>query len=70
MALRLQNMRDRKKDQGVKICPPVSLSEIDFIEPPPKKRLQEENGNNDGDDEEKQATLETMMSKGSQKTAN
>ena len=57
MALRLQNMRERKKDQGVKICPPVSLSEIDFIEPPPKKRLEEDSsrmaGGGPGDDDDR-----------------
>ena len=39
MALRLQNMRKRKKDAGVKLCPLVDLKDIDFIEPPPMKRL-------------------------------
>jgi hypothetical protein len=32
-------MRERKKDQGVKLCPIVNLEDIDFIEPPPNKRL-------------------------------
>lgn len=33
MGLRLQNMRDRKRDKGVKMCPQVSLDDIQFIEP-------------------------------------
>lgn len=37
MGLRLQNMRDRKKDKGVKICPNVTINDSDFIEPPVKR---------------------------------
>jgi len=33
MGLRLQNMRDRKKDKGVKVCPDVLMSEVAFLEP-------------------------------------
>ena len=33
MGLRLQNMRDRRKDKGVKICPQVNMSEVAFLEP-------------------------------------
>lgn len=43
MALRLQNMRERAKFQGVKLCPKVNLEDIDFIEPPPEKRLADDN---------------------------
>lgn len=32
--MRLQNMRDRKRDKGVRICPNVELSEVHFLEPP------------------------------------
>jgi hypothetical protein len=37
-------MRERKRDQDVKMCPDVSLKDIDFIEPPPDKRLEDELG--------------------------
>ncbi len=33
MGLRLQNMRDRKRDKGVKVCPEVHMSEVAFLEP-------------------------------------
>ena len=33
MGLRLQNMRDRKRDKGVKVCPEVQMSEVAFLEP-------------------------------------
>ena len=33
MGLRLQNMRDRKRDKGVKVCPEVQMSEVEFLEP-------------------------------------
>lgn len=41
MALRLQNMRDRIKTDGFKLCPIILLKDIDFIEPPPEERLEE-----------------------------
>ena len=47
MALRLQNMRERKKESGVKMCPLVNLEDIDFIEPPPSKRLEESKNENE-----------------------
>ena len=33
MGLRLQNMRDRKRDKGVRVCPEVKMSEVEFLEP-------------------------------------
>ena len=33
MGLRLYNMRDRKRDKGVKVCPDVLMSEVAFLEP-------------------------------------
>ena len=33
MGLRLQNMRERCRDKGVKVCPNVNMSEIKFLEP-------------------------------------
>jgi hypothetical protein len=33
MGLRLQNMRDRRRDKGVKVCPEVKMSEVAFLEP-------------------------------------
>ena len=33
MGLRLQNMRDRKKDKGIRMCPEVKMSEVEFLEP-------------------------------------
>lgn len=45
MGLRLQNMRDRKRDKGVKICPNVTINDSDFIEPPVKRDSGDEGKN-------------------------
>jgi len=45
MGLRLQNMRDRRKDKGVKVCPTVNMSEVKFLEP-----VDEEGEEKDSDD--------------------
>ena len=44
MGLRLQNMRDRKRDKGVRMCPEVKMSEVQFLEP------LDENGERDDDE--------------------
>ena len=42
MALRLQTMRKRDKNEGCKMCPHVNLDEIRFIEPTKNNRLSED----------------------------
>ena len=32
MGLRLQNMREKKRKDGVKVCPQVAISEIEYLE--------------------------------------
>ena len=53
MALRLQNMRNRNKDKGVKVCPTVKMSEIKFLEPldDDGERIDENEAVVDSDDE-------------------
>lgn len=53
MGLRLQNMRDRRKDKGVKICPTVNMSEVAFLEP-----LEDEDKDGKSSDEEDETKLE------------
>ena len=51
MGLRLQNMRDRRKDKGVRVCPEVKMSEVSFLEPLEDENKEKEN---DSDDDEQQ----------------
>ena len=52
MGLRLSNMRDRRKDKGVKVCPEIQLTEKDLAEPEGVQNDGETQAG--GDEEEKQ----------------